>query len=283
MKIELEDKEFEKILKNISEYTVPQARTQEDVWLELSKRMKSETHITIVTKKKFPLLKIATLLVAASIIVMIGVWFFTFKNINYQITSTETLNITLPDNSIVIANANTQISYSSSLLSDRQVKLKGEAYFKVEKGGKFIVDCGGLNRVEVVGTEFNVFSRDSIFEVTCFSGKVLVTTNKISKVELKAGEMINESKTNVIKDSTTYAKKMSWIHGEFYYNDVEIRQIFAEIERQYGVTIEYNSNSDRFYSGYFRKDNLENTLTLVCTPMNFQYKIEGKKVIIINQ
>jgi len=56
-------------------------------------------------------------------------------------------------------------------LSTGPQKLFGKAYFDVDKGKTFTVKTD-LGTVQVLGTRFDVESRDSIFKVVCYEGSV---------------------------------------------------------------------------------------------------------------
>src|SRR3546814_2436829 len=90
-------------------------------------------------------------------------------------------------NSLVYLNANSRLYFEKSLLGSfsREVRLEGEAFFKVEKDSgvdgyrKFLVHTNGM-AVEVLGTTFNVRARHSVSSVTLQTGKVLVNIDRKS-------------------------------------------------------------------------------------------------------
>ena len=72
-------------------------------------------------------------------------------------------------------SAGSELNYNASKWGEkRELELKGEAFFDVEKGKRFDVNTE-LGKISVLGTEFNVLSRDSIFKVSCYEGLVQVT------------------------------------------------------------------------------------------------------------
>lgn len=106
----------------------------------------------------------------------------TFKTENGEIAS-----LTLPDNSQVTLNAGSQVVYSGNRFNTRRkIQLTGEAYFKVTKGNTFsVVTTEGT--VTVLGTTFNVRSRDEKLSVFCYTGKVKVS-DPFKAVYLTKGE-----------------------------------------------------------------------------------------------
>ncbi len=75
-------------------------------------------------------------------------------------------------------NAQTTLSYKPLLWKfSRKVSLEGEAYFEVQKGKKFeVISTNG--KTVVLGTSFNIYSRNNNYQVTCVTGKVRVTRNQ---------------------------------------------------------------------------------------------------------
>ena len=68
--------------------------------------------------------------------------------------------VTLPDGSTVRLNARSSISYNSDFsVSDRRVRVEGEAFFDVKKDGhtKFVVSSENME-ITVHGTKFNVYA-----------------------------------------------------------------------------------------------------------------------------
>ncbi len=82
-------------------------------------------------------------------------------SVKTEIAQTETF--LLPDNSEVVLNAGSKITYNKKNWDNsRELSLDGEAYFKVTKGNKFSVKTVE-GTVSVLGTQFNVFARDGFF------------------------------------------------------------------------------------------------------------------------
>ena len=117
------------------------------------------------------LLKIAAIL---TILIASYVFYTTTTPIAVDTTLAKT-EFLLPDTSQVILNSNSTIKYKTwNWESNRNISLEGEAYFKVAKGSTFSINTSqGL--VTVVGTQFNVSTKNNEFTVACFEGKVNVT------------------------------------------------------------------------------------------------------------
>ena len=117
--------------------------------------------------------------IAASLLIMFGLFKFSSSNSVIEETSYgEQRTVELLDGSEVILNSKSKITYDKkSWNQKRELRLVGEAFFKVEKGEKFsVITSNGI--VNVLGTEFNVISKKNYFDVICYEGKVSVDTNK---------------------------------------------------------------------------------------------------------
>ncbi|MFV7235686.1 FecR family protein [Flavobacterium sp. ZB4R12] len=222
--------------------------------------------------------------VAAVLVVLLTSAYFLFynntKSFETQIAQTKTF--TLPDNSEVILNSASKLTFNKKKWSDkRDLTLEGEAFFKVKKGQTFSVNTtAGV--VKVLGTQFNVKERKNYFEVNCYEGLVSVTYNN-ETVKLPPGKtfrVINGTIENV-EDFNT--KNPSWIQQESSFNSIPLDQVIAELERQYDLKIKVEDvDTSKLFTGSFTHTNKEIALQAVTIPLKLSYKIEGKTVIFYN-
>ena len=199
----------------------------------------------------------------------------------------ESLTIILPDRTEVILNSESRISYRRMGWKNRRlVSLSGEAYFNVVEGSGFSVAFQS-GTVMVVGTSFNLYARDSDFEVYCRSGSILVESEAAQLSEkLGSGEGLRSETTEEGYRVTRFAKpeekEIAWIKGEFYYENAPLVNVFREIERQFDISIDASGvDLNRRYSGIFRRGNLEEALDMVCIPMNLDYIRTGEREITV--
>ena len=277
----MQEKDIDKI---VSSYKMPFKKTKEDAWNEIISNVKEES----ISKEKSPIfINSIFFKIAASVIILIAIsW--VIVNSSYKEYYTElgdTLEITLPDNSKVLINSDTYISYSKLLWRfNRKVELNGEAYFKVTSGKKFNV-VTPIAQVCVLGTEFNTFSRDNLFETKCYSGKVQIhhQNNKVILTKGKALEIDKElEKSNQF--TFDYINKKDWRDGEFFFEKKSLQFVFNELGRQYNVKISISESiKERLYTGYFSNQNLEESLMNVCLPMQLEFKVIDEKTIMINE
>lgn len=224
-----------------------------------------------------PLLKIASV-----VIITLGIY-FTFFNTNQIVVETlvsQQVTTELPDQSKVTLNAGSELTYDKNAWENqRQLHLKGEAYFKVTKGNTFEVKTSqGL--ITVVGTEFNVKQRDDYFEVQCFEGIVKVTSGSYSET-LLAGNTFRLLNNEFSQDKTT-ATQPEWTQNQSRFKAIPFKAVIAELQRQYDIKIIVEDvNDNRLFTGGFEHNNIENALLSVTQPMDLSYKTNASNDVII--
>lgn len=195
----------------------------------------------------------------------------------------ENRTIVLPDSSTVIINADTRLTYDEdTFIKDKKIKLSGEAYFKVQKGGRFKVTTEN-GSIQVLGTEFNVYSREALLKVFCDEGKVAVMVNSDSLV-LTKGLGAFSNKNSGLQFTLDEDKSPQWRAGKSLFIKAPLSQVLAELKRQFNITLKSNDiDISRAYSGYFQYRDLKNALDGICQPMNITYTIKGDKVELRNK
>ncbi|WP_289039041.1 FecR domain-containing protein [uncultured Zobellia sp.] len=217
---------------------------------------------------------------AAAAVIMFGSYFY-LNSLDENIVTeyAENKEITLPDNSKVQLNADSELSFSERKWSkERNVELKGEAFFKVAKGERFTVETkDGV--VAVLGTQFNVENRPGFFEVTCFEGLVSVTFND-KETKLPAGNsfLVIDGKITQVPVSKT--EHPSWINNESTFKSVPLKYVLSEFERQHNVTVEIKDiNTEQLFTGTFNNTDVDVALKSISAPSQIKFKFEGSKVL----
>lgn len=271
-----ENNHLKRVFEVSSGYEVPKKKTKEEAWLDLHEKISSPEKGISITRNTVFLRKIIPPL-AASILLLISI----FVVYQYSIKSTivspgQQQTVLLPDSSMVLLNADSRLRYSSlNWKNNRKVALEGEAFFVVKKGGKFIVTCDH-GQISVLGTSFNIFSRQNDLEIKCFTGNIEVVAFNDSPVLLKSNEAIKYS--NGTKHFTTPYEfdpesAASWRKGEYRFENTPVRKVFDELERQYNIQVDYPYVDQREYTGSFKNDDLKLALDMICIPMDLDYNI----------
>ncbi len=183
------------------------------------------------------------------------------------------LQFDLPDGSLATLNSGSRIEFDEDGFreGDRRLDLEGEAWFKVKKGSSFSVNTpNGV--VKVLGTQFNVYSRQDGFEVICDEGKVKVS-NHSGSVEIGANEGVRYDAELGEFVSSKNLNRSSWREGSFYFENEDLSVVLDELQRQYNIGIDFQGEENQFYTGVFKSGNLENSLNLVCKPLGLKYSI----------
>lgn len=238
------------------------------------------------TTSSRPTAYLPKLAVAAAVagLLFLFIWFLLpSKGIDLHTNSTEIKKITLPDGSQATMQPSAEIQYAPKRWPrNRQLTLKGEAFFKVRKGSKFtILSLGG--KVQVLGTSFNVITQDSALAVQCFSGKVRVIAHpiKTQTLVLDAGDFIqiHTPKDKRLRSTATTLPIINQGESNFY--AASLTEVFGKIESQFGVVIPNKDNyQSRRFTGVFRNGDLEMAIRMVCIPMELTYEINDKLVLI---
>ncbi len=271
---------FVKISEVAKKFKSPEFNTEEN--LQDLKVSLAHEHRNTRTTKKFSLNFLIR--IAAIFILGIATYFTLFYSTD---THTSTIagqkkSVELPDQSLVQLNALSSIRYDKKNWEDnRNIKLEGEAYFKVAKGKKFDVHTeSGI--ISVLGTEFNVKQRENYFEVACFEGLVRVTHNENS-IKLSAGTVFRIQK-NEIFDTTTSLAKPDWMNNLSSFSSTPFWHVLQEFERQYNVIIiAKNIDRDKLFTGNFVHSDIKTALQSITIPMRLKYEIDNNNITLYKE
>ncbi len=221
--------------------------------------------------------------VAASLLILVCVWFF-YSSKPQEIYNPQgnTLSHELPDHSSILLNADSKITYQSQgFKKERLVTLQGEAFFEVKSGSSFIVQSD-YGQVKVLGTSFNVYSRNDKFEVACATGKVQVSIPGQPPVVLTAGMVTTLAEESLMVDNSLDENHiLGWQQGEFYFKDAPMSEVISELQRQLNLHIIYDTSVDNMiYTGFFNRKDQDAALQSVLDPMGLTYQMKGDTVLV---
>lgn len=216
--------------------------------------------------------------IAATLALFFGLFQLFFFSNKTLVASGNTKTLLLPDNSVVVLNSNTKLSYPPLFQINRKIKLSGEAYFEVQKGSVFKV-ITPQGTVRVLGTKFNVTSYQDWFEVTCFEGEVEVITKK-QTVVLTPGLSIR-SYQNILQKINVTHDSPPWIHREYTFRSVPLKFVFQSFSNIYDKKINLPADYNYLlFTGGFVPHDREKALQSICIPVGLSYKIENEQVIL---
>ncbi|MFD2940200.1 FecR family protein [Flavobacterium notoginsengisoli] len=179
----------------------------------------------------------------------------------------------LPDNSEVVLNSGSEIHYKKwNWDNNRNLELKGEAFFKVAKGRKFEVQTN-LGKVTVLGTQFNVKARKNRFDVVCYEGRVKVTYAN-TQILLNHGQSVRFENGKQVQ-RTVNTLQPEWMNNQICFYKENIRTILDEVERQYNIKIDLNTKDTiSLFTGKLPAKDLNTALQIISTT----YHLEARKV-----
>ena len=186
--------------------------------------------------------------------------------------------VTLPDGSEVWLNANSRLVYNSFSANQRQVELKGEAFFKVthNEHAPFVVKTNECD-VEVLGTTFNVMAYEEFGrkEITLLTGKVNVHTESAEQA-LKPGQalILKDDQIKIVEVASADAS--AWVENKFNFRDIPLTELMKRLENWYDVDIalENQSGKEVNFTGTFKN---EETIWQVLDAIRVYIPIEYQK------
>ena len=264
------------------------AGTEERVWskIEAGTTINSSTQKTLSESKSNSggiLIKLASLAAVAAVaifLLMVNTGNNFDTTVQTQFADVQT--VTLPDGSIVQLNSESKLSYNSKNWdTNRILELEGEAFFDVKEGSKFTVNTQNGD-VTVLGTSFNIYNREKAFDVHCKTGKVSVTTEKITTVLTPDQSVSVKNKLhNVQKTVKSNESRSNWKNGLYMYTATRVGDVTKELERQFDIKIFISEElKNENYTGSFSTVNIEGALSEVFWPLDLKYNIDGKNVVI---
>lgn len=233
---------------------------------------------------------------AVGLLILAGAFFLlngkNNRDIVYRTAYGERLQLELPDGSHVDLNANSSVKLGRNWKKgDREVWLKGEAFFTVEKkpatGAKFIVHTEGL-AIEVLGTQFNVNTRLENTQVLLEEGKVRLMADESkteNEVYLAPGELASFSrKTGKISKQQLQQTEpyISWKNGYLVYEKATIAEVIEDIQSNYGLEVKISSSLllEKKIRGAVPTDNLSEFLEMVETLFEVKATQTGDVVVL---
>ncbi len=157
-------------------------------------------------------------------------------------------SIMLPDSTMVWLNSESKLVYTSDYgKNNRNVILKGQAYFKVTKNKNipFIVKSKDFD-VKVLGTVFSIksYPEDKESSVVLEEGSIELY-NPINKniISVKTGErIICNSRKVLLRQKVSNSKKYSaWHRGHDVFYNSPLKDVVKQLNRKYNCNIVLDS------------------------------------------
>lgn len=194
--------------------------------------------------------------------------------------------VNLPDGTHVWLNASSSVTFSTSFVSERMVKLTGEAYFEVSKisvEGKrvpFVVETEN-QKVEVLGTHFNVnaYRDERATKTTLLEGSVKVNED----ISLKPNQQARGNGSDIKVLTVNAQNFIDWKNGDFILENNDFRSIMRKIARWYDVEIVYIDDAPQKLNlgGWIsRSKNISSILAVMEQTGKVHFNIEGRRITV---
>lgn len=271
---------------NFKKTAIPEEKLNIE-WNKLETKLKAtqKREKNIFKMKYFKMFSVA----ASILLISLGVYaiFFNTPYITHKTAYGETLDLKLKDGTSVTLNSNSSIRYNTNDV--RNVSLKGEAYFKVNKkettNAKFWVNTGDL-KVEVYGTEFNVNTKKKKTKVYLEEGNIWLTMNNGKSKKMLPGNYIEysseEQKIIVDKKLISNEEQTSWKNGKLIFNNYTLEEALNKVTETYGIKFvhKHPETKEFLITGIVPTTNLDICLNAIKKSTNIIIKKENTKLVV---
>lgn len=198
---------------------------------------------------------------------------------------------TLPDGSKVWLNKNSWLAYNQKFgKRTRQVALKGEGYFEVNRDERrpFIVKMQNNLDIKVLGTTFNACNYPSLnkAEVILRSGSVQVSDNGRNEyVILKPNQKFTWNEGSAEISSVNAMNCCRWFEHRLVFDNVKLKDILENLSHKYQTEISLNVGNlaDKHMSMTIRDESVEDILDILTTLLPIRWRYQGAEIIIENK
>ena len=185
---------------------------------------------------------------------------------------------------LLYLNSESSLTYPSSFSGEkRNVQLKGEAFFEVQKDPehRFIVSGPCQTQIEVLGTSFNVeaFERDSFISTTLVEGKVRFAyqkNQKLATVEMKPGQkLLYDTTSSQVKLLRTSGEtETAWKDGKIVFLATPLPEALRMLEKRFNVNFVLSNDRLRSeaFNGTFTNQRLERILEIFKISSNIKWR-----------
>jgi len=200
----------------------------------------------------------------------------------------ERRTIVLPDESTVVLNGNSKLKYSKNWSGQiREVWIDGEGFFAVQhtkSHQKFVVHTREGLSVEVLGTKFNVKSREHGSEVLLTEGKVkLNVDNTEAPVYLNPGELATVKENQLSKRVVEGIQYTSWVRSKLVFDKTPLNELAQILQDTYGLKVSFQNEGleQRQLSGEISSASADDILFAIAETFNIKVtKMDDKTVIL---
>ena len=196
----------------------------------------------------------------------------------------DTMHVTLPDGSRVIANSRTQLSYPTVFRGHtRDVSIKGEGYFEVVHNAQrpFIIHTDHFN-VKVLGTKFSIDNYDNRSAgVTLLEGLVEVETRNNDRVRIHPNERLNISGEQFVsREQVSPTDYFAHLQGILNLNGNELGDVASRLTHYFGqkIVVDRSLQHQRLYGKLIIRDSISTVLSNLATIADARMQINDNQI-----
>ena len=195
----------------------------------------------------------------------------------------------LPDGTEIILNANSTLTYPKEWKegTDREVWIKGEAFFHVKKTvqhNKFIVHTDAFD-IEVTGTSFDVINRNGKSSIILKEGSVKIHRPGEAEIIMKPGDFVEFTNEQIQKKTITKQDYLAWTESKLVFDNNSLKEVAEIITQHYGIEVRLQGNnlSEKTITGIMPNDNLDVLLQSLEATQEFTIQRTNNAITIANK
>ena len=274
---------------------IPESPDNQMEWIRLQRSIKIAENKTKITStnpfmKLFSQPKLAFGL-SILLICVVTVSMFLHQSTGIKTFTTankETKSVVLADGSTVQLNSGSRLVVPKNFnKKSRHIRLEGEAFFEVQKNNVPFQVKTEIGTVTVLGTMFNVNSRNDRMEVAVNEGIVRVTSmvaQKDSSVMITKGKycLCQSNSFPESPQSIDFKEYPGWLYNKLTLKESNLPYVLKEIERRFDVSIRQDEKqlNDLKISGLFDASELDSLMSSLCILIQKKYRQENNEITI---
>ncbi|MGO4289891.1 FecR family protein [Chitinophaga sp. RAB17] len=242
-----------------------------------------------------PLWKRTRFRIAAALIPFVGlaslaiVYYREKDNRRHFVNNTRQVQtIQLEDGTVIRLNQRSSMAVKTND-QRREVWLEGEAFFTVKHQATqpFIVHAANLVDISVLGTAFNVNTRNGNAAVVLNEGSVKVNAGKTASLLLKPGEMaaFNNNTRVLSKQPVDTLFQTSWKYNLLAFKSQTLKTVMQQLGEQYDYKVAFEAEGieNLLFTGYLPSDNLQQAILTIEQSFNLKFVLQHKIIYVNNK
>jgi len=249
-----------------------------------------------LTRKIYRWYSVAAAILLVPLLIAGGIWFTKKPAVEKvyvaerSVTSTihaplgSRISFDLPDGTRGWLNSGSSLEYQLPFSNNRQVAIRGEAWFDVAHDASHPFEIfAGNSKIKILGTKFNLnaYPEENYVEVVIEEGKVEFSVPGSSCVtQLKPSNRLIYSNDSVRILMTEPSKYSAWVEGKLMFRGDPMPEVARRIARWYNVEVELVDKNleEDVIRGTFQDDSLEDVFWYLSMTSPIRYRIIDRKI-----